>query len=79
MELHGIYEAIHCAEILSDLNYRAMLLTDQKTTMPILWVAHDDHDAVASARRVLGREPIILFGANRSVGGEASASGDQVS
>lgn len=60
VELHGIYEAIHCAEILGDLNYHAILLTDQKTTMPILWVAHDDHDAVASAPCVgAGTDPPV--------------------
>ena len=66
VELHGIYEAIQCAEILSDLNYHAILLTDQKTTMPILWVGHEDEEAMTCVRSVLGHEPITLFGAGRS-------------
>ena len=73
VELHGIYEAIDCAEILSGLNYQAILLTDQKTTMPILWVSHDDHDAIARVRSVLGREPTVLFNPAESVGGSDAA------
>lgn len=61
IELHGIYEAIQCAELLSGLNYRAILLTDQKTTMPILWTGHEDVEAVACVQSVLGRPPITMF------------------
>ena len=82
VELHGIYEAIDCAEILSGLNYQAMLLTDQKTTMPILWVSHDDHEAVACVRSILGREPIMLFrptGPARGSDAAAPPSSDRTS
>ena len=72
VELHGIYEAIQCAEILSGLNYQAILLTDQKTTMPILWVSRDDHEAVHCVRSVLGREPIMLFNESGSGGGSGN-------
>jgi FkbM family methyltransferase len=61
IEIHGIHEALQCAEILSRVGYRALLLTDQKKTMPILWVANDDDDAVASVRTVLGHDPMMLF------------------
>ncbi len=63
IEVHGIYEALQCAEILDQLDYRAILLTDQKTTLPILWVARDDGEALAEVRRVLGKEPAVLFDA----------------
>ena len=61
VEMHGIYEALACAEILSEANYRAILLTDQKITMPILWAPRDDEDALKKVRHVLGREPMVLF------------------
>jgi FkbM family methyltransferase len=78
IEIHGIHEALRCAEILSQVDYRALLLTDQKTTMPILWVANDDDDAVSSVRAVLGHEPMLLFDTgHRSIGSaEPSASND---
>ena len=82
VELHGIYEAIQCAEILSGLKYRALLLTDQKKTMPILWVPHDDHEAVASVRSILGREPTMVFSPARSIDNRDTTpppSSDQVS
>lgn len=82
VELHGIYEAIHCAEILCRLDYCAILLTNQKTTMPILWVAHDDLEAIACVRSVLGREPTILFHREASIGsdgGKPSVSSDRLS
>ena len=65
IEIHGIREALQCAEVFNRLDYRAVLLTDQKTTMPILWVANDDDDAVASVREVLGHDPIVLFETGR--------------
>ena len=61
VELHGIYEAMACAEILSNLNYKAILLTDQKTTLPILWVSRDDLAAVQAVSHVLGHEPVVMF------------------
>jgi FkbM family methyltransferase len=74
VELHGIYEALQCAEILSGLKYRALLLTDQKKTMPILWVSIDDHEAFASVRRVLGRDPITIFSPAASIDHDDTAS-----
>jgi FkbM family methyltransferase len=61
VELHGIYEALACAEILCKLNYRAILLTDQKTTLPILWAPCDDSASVNAVREVLGHEPVVMF------------------
>jgi len=61
IECHGIYEALRCAEILQSIGYRAILLTDQKITMPILWVADDDDSAVQSVRSILGSDPHVLF------------------
>ncbi|MAI71836.1 MAG: hypothetical protein CMM01_13105 [Rhodopirellula sp.] len=61
VELHGIYEALACAEILCKLNYQAILLTDQKTTLPILWASRDDVAAVKAVREVLGHEPVVMF------------------
>ena len=61
LELHGIYEALACAEILCKLDYRAILLTDQKTTLPILWASRDDDDAVRAVQEVLGHEPVVMF------------------
>ena len=55
-----------CAEILAAENYRAILLTDQKTTMPILWTPCDDDDAMKKVRDVLGRDPVVLFDQARS-------------
>ncbi len=72
VELHGIYEALACAEILSNVNYRAFLLTRQKITMPILWASRDDDDAMQNVREVLGRDPIVLFDGNHA----PSASND---
>ncbi len=69
IEVHGIYEALQCAEIMDELNYRAILLTDQKTTLPILWVSRDDEEALAVVRRVLGKEPTVLFEAAARRGG----------
>ena len=81
IEIHGIQEALQCAEILNRLDYRALLLTDQKTTMPILWVANDDDDAVASVRAILGRDPVMLFDTvHQSLeSAESSASNDRSS
>jgi FkbM family methyltransferase len=64
VELHGIYEALACAEILSNMNYRAILLTDQKTTMPILWASRDDDEVMQIVHNVLGCDPIVLFDGN---------------
>ena len=61
IETHGVHEALTCAEFFQKLHYRAVLMTDQKTTMPILWIAADDHEAILIVTRVLGREPLILF------------------
>ena len=61
VELHGIYEALACAEILCKLNYQAILLTDQKTTLPILWASRDDVAAVNAVKEVLGHEPVVMF------------------
>ena len=61
IELHGIQEALSCAELLESVNYRAILLTDKKVNMPVLWVPHDDDEALQSVRQVLGHQPIVLF------------------
>ncbi|MGB7346563.1 MAG: FkbM family methyltransferase [Pirellulaceae bacterium] len=61
IEMHGVYEALGCAQILSKVGYRAILLTEQKTTMPILWTSRDDDEALQSVRRVLGHAPTVLF------------------
>jgi FkbM family methyltransferase len=61
IELHGIQEALQCAQILSELEYRAVLLTKQKTTMPVLWVPRDDDEAVACVRAILGSDPVVFF------------------
>lgn len=61
VELHGIYEALACAEILCKLNYQAILLTDQKTTLPILWASRDDVAAINAVKEVLGHEPVVMF------------------
>lgn len=61
IECHGIYEALRCAETLQSFQYRAMLLTNQKITMPILWVHRDDDEAQQLVRSVLGSEPVVLF------------------
>ncbi len=78
IEIHGIHEALQCAEIFSRVDYRALLLTDQKTTMPVLWVANDDDDAVASVRAVLGHDPVMLFATGHPSleSAESSASND---
>lgn len=73
VELHGIYEALQCAELLDRLNYRAILLTDQKVTMPILWVPREDHEAISRVQATLGRSPITLF---NSVAGGDTPQGD---
>jgi FkbM family methyltransferase len=61
IELHGIQEALQCAQILSDLDYRAVLLTNQKITMPVLWVPREDEEAVACVRGILGCDPTVFF------------------
>ena len=64
VELHGIYEALACAEILCKLNYRAILLTDQKTTLPILWAPREDQTAIDAIKDVLGHDPVVMFGSS---------------
>jgi FkbM family methyltransferase len=61
IELHGIHEALACAELLDAIGYRAILLTDQKITLPILWAPRDDEQALRTVRDVLGHDPIVLF------------------
>ena len=61
VELHGINEALGCAELLDSVDYCAILLTDQKVTMPVLWASRDDVAARQAVRDVLGREPTVLF------------------
>ena len=61
IEVHGIHEAIHCSEILSKLNYQAILLSKQKTTLPILWVHRDDLEAAQAVHETLGSAPTIFF------------------
>ncbi len=61
IEVHGIYEAMGCAEILRRCDYRAILLTNQKTTMPILWVHKSDDTAVVRVASILGHDPIVMF------------------
>ena len=64
VELHGIYEALACAEILCKLNYQAILLTDQKTTLPILWAPREDQTAIDAIKDVLGHDPVVMFGSS---------------
>lgn len=61
IEIHGIVESLRCAEILQSLNYRAILLSDQKSTLSVLWTPRDDHEAFARIEAMLGRKPIVLF------------------
>ncbi len=61
IELHGITEALQAAEILMDLNYQALLLSEQKTTLPVLWVHRDDSEAVECVQRALGHAPTLIF------------------
>ena len=76
VELHGIYEAMACAEILCKLNYQAILLTDQKTTLPILWASRDDVAAVQAVRKVLGHEPVVMFDSLSELGSVAGSGPD---
>jgi len=76
LELHGIYEALACAEILAKLDYRAILLTDQKTTLPILWASRDDDDAVHAVKKVLGREPVVMFEQTAVSSGHSAPASD---
>ncbi len=77
VELHGIYEAMACAEILCKLNYQAILLTDQKTTLPILWASRDDGAAVQAVREVLGHEPVVMFDSLAEPAGVAVSGPDR--
>lgn len=61
IEIHGIVESLRCAEILQSLNYRAILLSDQKTTLPVLWTPREDDEAFARMEAMLSRKPIVLF------------------
>ncbi len=76
VELHGIYEAMACAEILCKLNYQAILLTDQKTTLPILWASRDDVAAVQAVTDVLGHEPVVMFDSLSEPDGVAGSGPD---
>lgn len=61
IEVHGIQETMHCAEVLHDLDYQAVLLTKQKTTLPILWVHRSDTEALRIVENVLETPPNIFF------------------
>lgn len=68
IEVHGIYESLGCAELLQSVGYRAVLLTDQKTTLPVLWIPNDDDEALHIVTKVLGHKPRILFDKNSVLG-----------
>jgi len=61
IELHGIHEALRCAETLQSVDYRAVLLTDQNTTLPVLWVHRDDEEAVEAVAKTKDGPTQILF------------------
>ena len=61
IEVHGIQEGLDCAEILREIGYRAIPLSTQKTTMPILWLADGDHEAVEAVAEALGSQPRMMF------------------
>ncbi|MDB4679018.1 FkbM family methyltransferase [Rhodopirellula sp.] len=61
IEVHGICEAMHCANVLQPLNYRAVLLSKQKTTLPVLWIPSNDHAGIEIVKEKLGEMPITFF------------------
>lgn len=61
IEVHGIHEAMHCSEVLTQLDYHAILLSKQKTTLPILWTHRTDNEAKEKAQEILNTEPTIFF------------------
>lgn len=62
IELHGINEALGCADVLCRNHYQAVLLTDQKTTLPVLWIPAEDETTIGKVSSALGRNPTQLFG-----------------
>ncbi|MEM9827361.1 MAG: FkbM family methyltransferase [Planctomycetota bacterium] len=62
MEIHGVQEALCCADRLWPLGYQAILLSTTKTTHPILWTAVQDDTAIEVVAEVLGQRPIVLTG-----------------
>lgn len=65
VELHGIVEALTCAEFLRTLDYRAIVFAEQKVTMPVLFAPREDEEAVSRVASVLGRTPTILLDDSR--------------
>lgn len=61
IELHGIVETLQSVELLLSVGYRAILVSDEKTTLPVLWAHREDEEVVERVRKRLGRNPIELF------------------
>lgn len=61
IEVHGIHEAMYCSDVLQSLDYRAILLSKQKTTLPVLWASRSDTDAVKIVEKVLESKPTLFF------------------
>lgn len=61
IEVHGIHEAMHCSEVLTEMNYQAIMLSEQKTTLPILWTHQSDQDAKSIVEEILQMPPTIFF------------------
>lgn len=61
IEVHGIHEALHCSDVLNAIDYQAILLSKQKTTLPVLWVHRSDTGAIEAARSILGTAPTRFF------------------
>ena len=61
IEVHGIHEALHCSDVLNAMDYQAILLSKQKTTLPVLWVDRRDTEAVEAAKSILGTSPTTFF------------------
>ena len=41
IETHGIHEGLACAALFNTINYRAVLIRNQETTMPVLWIERE--------------------------------------
>jgi FkbM family methyltransferase len=64
IELHGVDLALQCADILGDLGYLAIAVSDRALMMPVLWIHQQDELGLQIVQRHLGPRFAILFGAS---------------
>jgi FkbM family methyltransferase len=62
VELHGVYEALACMDILRRLNYVAVVFNERRVNMPVFLIHQEDSVALDTIARVSGRLSTVLFG-----------------